>query len=137
PDDWDRLFSVASDPKIWEQHPAPDRYKEEVFKEFFAGALQSGGALVVVDRKTQAIIGSSRYNGYEPKKSEIEIGWTFLARAYWGGAYNAEMKRLMLDHAFRFVSSVIFEVGAENIRSQKAMSKIGGILIDRRTRRTI
>jgi N-acetyltransferase len=127
PDDWDALFAAAADPLIWEQHPASDRYKEEVFRDFFRDALASGGAFVVVDRKTQAIIGSSRYFGYDPDKSEIEIGWSFLARAYWGGRYNAEMKRLMLDHAFRFVDVVVFLVGPQNRRSQKAMEKIGGV----------
>jgi RimJ/RimL family protein N-acetyltransferase len=136
-DDWDALFLAASDPLIWQQHPSPERYKEEVFREFFLDALKSGGALVVVDRKTQAIVGSSRYYGYEADKSEIEIGWTFLARSHWGGNFNGEMKRLMLRHAFRFVDSVVFLVGAGNVRSQKAMEKIGGVLTDRREKRTI
>ena len=81
PEDWESLFAVASDPLIWEQHPAHDRYQEEVFREFFREALASGGAFVVIDRKTQEIIGSSRYFGFEPQKREIEIGWTFLARS--------------------------------------------------------
>lgn len=132
PEDWESLFAVASDPLIWEQHPAPDRYKEGVFKEFFREALESGGALVVIDRKIQKIIGSSRYFGFEPEKREIEIGWTFLARSHWGGKYNGELKRLMLDHAFRFVESVVFLIGPTNVRSQKAVEKIGGILIERR-----
>ncbi len=132
PEDWEGLFAVASDPMIWEQHPAHDRYKEEVFREFFQGALESGGAFVVVDRKTQRIIGSSRYCKYEPLKSEIEIGWTFLARSHWGGKYNREMKRLMLDHAFQFVDSVVFLVGPTNLRSRRAMEKIGGVLTARR-----
>jgi RimJ/RimL family protein N-acetyltransferase len=117
---------------IWEQHPAQDRYEEEVFKEFFREALESGGALVVIDRKTQKIIGSSRYFGFEPTKREIEIGWTFLARSHWGGKYNGELKRLMLDHAFRFVESVVFLIGPTNVRSQKAVEKIGGVLIEGR-----
>jgi RimJ/RimL family protein N-acetyltransferase len=136
-DDWEGLFQAASDAKIWEQHPAYDRYREDVFRDFFREALESRGALAAVDRKTQAIIGSSRYFGFDPEKSEIEIGWTFLARAYWGGAYNGEMKRLMLEHAFRFVERVIFLVGATNIRSQRAMEKIGGVLTDRRVPRTL
>jgi RimJ/RimL family protein N-acetyltransferase len=127
PEDWDDLFAVASDPLIWEQHPESDRYKEDVFKVFFREALESGGAFVVIDTKTQQIIGSTRFYGYDPKKSEIEIGWTFLARKYWGGQYNAEMKRLLLDHAFKFVETVVFFVGAKNFRSQKAMEKIGAI----------
>ena len=127
PDDWDELFAVASDSLIWEQHPESDRYKEEVFKIFFREALESGGAFVVIDKKTQQIIGSTRFYGHDPDKSEIEIGWTFLARKYWGGRYNREMKQLMLAHAFKFVENVVFYVGEKNIRSQKATEKIGGI----------
>src|SRR5213076_1582185 len=127
PDDWDELFAVASDSLIWEQHPESDRYKEDVFRVFFRDALESGGAVVVIDTKTQQIIGSTRFYGYDPEKSEIEIGWTFLARKYWGGRYNREMKQLMLDHAFKFVESVVLLVGENNIRSQKATEKVGGI----------
>lgn len=132
PEDWDDLFLVASDPMIWEQHPARDRYKEEVFKQFFEEALDSGGAFAVIDRKTQRIIGSSRYFGHEPENREIEIGWTFLARSHWGGKYNREMKQLMLGHAFKFVESVIFLIGPENHRSRRAIEKIGGVITSRR-----
>jgi RimJ/RimL family protein N-acetyltransferase len=127
PDDWNDLFSVASDPLIWEQHPESDRYKKDVFKVFFKDALESGGAFVVIDTESRQIIGSTRFYGYDPEKSEIEIGWTFLARKYWGGRYNRELKRLMLDHAFKFVENVVFFVGENNIRSQKATEKIGAI----------
>ena len=126
-EDWDDLFAVASDPLIWQQHPESDRYKEEVFKIFFKDALESGGAFVVIDTKNKRIIGSTRFHGYDPEKSEIEIGWTFLARKYWGGRYNREMKRLMLAHAFKFVENVVFFVGENNIRSQKATEKIGAV----------
>ena len=134
PEDWEGLFLIASDPMIWEQHPARDRYQEEVFKQFFQEALDSGGALVAIDRKTQSIIGSSRYFGYEPENSEIEIGWTFLARSYWGGEYNGEMKRLMLGHSFQFVDRVVFLVGPENFRSRRALEKIGAVITGRRTK---
>jgi RimJ/RimL family protein N-acetyltransferase len=134
PEDWESLFAVAADPLIWEQHPARDRYQEAVFREFFREALESGGAFVVIDRQTLKTIGSSRYFGFEPAKSEIEIGWTFLARSHWGGKYNGELKRLMLDHAFRFVETVVFLVGPTNFRSQKALQKIGGVMIERRNK---
>src|SRR5215831_19972914 len=129
PEDWDELFVVASDPLIWEQHPESDRYKEDVFRVFFSEALESRGAFVVIDRKTQQIIGSTRFYGSDPEKSEIEIGWTFLARKYWGGRYNAEMKQLLLNHAFKFVRNVVFFVGEDNVRSQKAMEKVGAIKV--------
>jgi len=127
PEDWNDLFAVASDPFIWEQHPESDRYKEGVFKIFFQEAMEAGGAFAVIDKKNQRIIGSTRFYGYDPEKSEIEIGWTFLARKYWGGRYNREIKQLILNHAFKFVESVVFYVGEKNLRSQKAMEKIGAI----------
>jgi len=127
PEDFNDLYAVASDPLIWEQHPIKDRYKEEVFNAFFREALESGGALIAIDSKDGQVIGSSRFHGYDKEKSEIEIGWTFLARSHWGGIYNREMKQLMLRHAFKFVNSVIFLVGPENLRSQRAMEKIGGV----------
>ena len=133
-DDWNELFAVASDPLIWEQHPEADRYREDVFIVFFKEALESGGAFVIIDRKTQHLIGSTRFYGYDPEKSEIEIGWTFLARKYWGGRFNAEMKQLLLNHAFKFVETVVFFVGEDNVRSQKAMEKIGATKIGTTTR---
>ena len=132
PDDWESLFAVASDPLIWELHPASDRYREDVFREFFRDALETGSAFVVIDRKRDRIIGSSRLFGFDPQESVVEIGWTFLARAYWGGKYNGELKRLMLDHAFKFVERVVFVIGVTNFRSQKAVEKIGGVRVGRR-----
>lgn len=126
-DDYAALYAVAADPLIWEQHPVKERYREKVFKLFFADALACGGTLVAINNADQCIIGSSRFHGYIPKRSEVEIGWTFLARAYWGGRYNGDMKRLMLQHAFRFVRHVVLLVGPDNIRSQKAAEKIGGV----------
>jgi N-acetyltransferase len=131
-EDFPNLFAVASDPLIWEQHPASDRYKPEVFAKFFSDALESGGALIAIDRKNGHVVGSSRFHGYAKDASEIEIGWTFLARSYWGGVYNREIKQLMLQHAFRFVKRVVFLVGPQNLRSQRAMEKIGGVRVGSR-----
>jgi N-acetyltransferase len=129
-DDWTELFAVGSDPKIWEVHPSPDRYTETEFRKFFDGALRSKMGFAFVDRATNRLVGSSRYYGYASEVGEVEIGWTFLSRSHWGGTANREVKRLMLDHAFRFVDTVIFWVGNENWRSQGAMTKIGGIKRD-------
>jgi N-acetyltransferase len=128
-DDFPALYAVASDPLIWEQHPCNDRYKEDVFRAFFREAIESRGALVAIDRRDGQVIGSSRFFGHDPEKGEVEIGWTFLARSHWGGAYNGEMKRLMLGHAFQFVDSVIFLVGPSNFRSQRAVEKVGGVRV--------
>lgn len=130
--DWPELFAVGSDPEIWKVHPTPDRYTEPAFRTYFDSAVASKMGFVFVDRAIGRLVGSSRYHGHDPARSEIEIGWTFIVRSHWGGAANREVKRLMLDHAFTFVDTVIFWVGEENWRSQGAMTKIGGIRRDGR-----
>lgn len=136
PADWDALFAVASDPLIWEQHPAHDRWREPVFRAFFDDALANKGALVAIDRTTDAVIGSSRFQGLEEADGgSVEIGWTFLARSHWGGTTNHEMKRLMLAHALASVAECRFLVGETNTRSRRALERIGARLTDRREER--
>ncbi|MFM5908433.1 MAG: GNAT family N-acetyltransferase [Novosphingobium sp.] len=129
PDDWPALFAVACDPEIWALHPAHDRWQEPVFRAFFDDALRHGGAVAIIDKSSGAIVGSSRWQGYDAANGgSVEIGWTFLARSHWGGAHNPELKRLMIGHALRFVERVLFRVGETNWRSRQAMEKIGGRL---------
>ena len=131
-EDFDDLFAVAADPLIWEQHPASNRYQPAVFRIFFDEALNSGGALIALDTVDGRVIGSSRFHAYDPASGQVEIGWTFLARSHWGGRHNAEMKHLMLEHAFRFVDRVVFVVGIHNRRSQRAIEKIGAVRVGSR-----
>jgi RimJ/RimL family protein N-acetyltransferase len=126
-DDFERLYEVASDALIWEQHPNKDRYKREVFEAFFMGGMASKGAFIVIDKKTEKPIGSSRFYDFDKEKKAVAIGYTFLAREFWGTNYNKTLKSLMLDYAFLAVDTVIFHIGANNIRSQKAIAKIGGV----------
>jgi Acetyltransferase (GNAT) domain len=110
---------------------------------------------------TGSVIGMSRFHGYDAEKSEVEIGWTFLARAYWGGTYNRELKSLMLRHALRRVRRVVFlvspqkhpfsargrearrrprRVAARCLRSQEHRLRTRGVevrLLDRPSRRAI
>ena len=132
-DDWSDLYLVASNPEVWAVHPVPTRYQKSEFKSFFDGAIATGSAFSILENRFGQIIGSSRFYGYDPESKELEIGWTFIGVDYWGGDYNAEIKKLMLDYAFgidngRAVDCVVFWVGEENIRSRKAMQKIGGKL---------
>jgi len=129
PGDFESLYAVASDPEIWAQHPFPLRYQREVFASgFWASAMDSQGALLITCNATGAVIGSSRFYEWKPATKEVAIGFTFLARSHWGGKTNRELKQLMLAHAFRRASVVWFHVGANNLRSRKAMEKIGGRL---------
>jgi N-acetyltransferase len=125
-EDFERLFKSASDPLIWEQHPAKNRCKKDGFELFFKEAMASKGAFTVIDKKSGEIIGSTRFVPVKETTNAIEIGWTFLERQYWGGKYNKSMKIVMMDYAFRFVDNVLFYINENNYRSQKAVEKIGG-----------
>ncbi len=124
--DFEALFKVASDPLIWEQHPAKEHSQREGFTAFFNEAMSFESSFVVIDKKTNEIIGSTRYRTAEGLQNAIEIGWTFLARAYWGGYYNKSLKELMMDYAFQHVTYALFYIHEDNLRSQKAVEKLGG-----------
>jgi N-acetyltransferase len=123
--DFDTLYTVASDPKIWEQHPNKDRWKREIFQIFFDGAIQSKGAFKIADKATGNVIGSTRIYDYNEQENSIFIGYTFYATSCWGKGINHSVKATMLDYIFQFVSKVYFHIGATNIRSQIAISRIG------------
>lgn len=122
---FEELYKVASDPLIWEQHPAKDRSNRDGFKTFFDAGLNSKGAFLILDKESNEIMGTTRYYDYKPEKSSVAIGYTFLSRKYWGGPYNKSIKKLLIDYAFQYVNSIFFHIGAENFRSQKAVLKLG------------
>lgn len=123
--DFDALYKVASDPKIWEQHPNKDRWKKEVFEKFFEGAIQSKGAFKIINKETGEVVGSTRFYDFNQEEDCIFIGYTFYAVSCWGKGFNLSVKKTMLDYLFKYVSKVRFHIGAENIRSQIAISRVG------------
>ncbi len=128
--DFESLFQAASDPLIWEQHPNKNRYKREVFRNFFEGAMISKGAFKICDAITNEVIGSTRFYDYDENDKSVLIGYTFITRKFWGRGYNTAMKKLMLDYAFQYLDKVYFHIGAQNIRSQKAIERIGALKVD-------
>ncbi|KQR72807.1 GNAT family N-acetyltransferase [Pedobacter sp. Leaf176] len=127
--DFEKLYAVASDPLVWEQHPNKDRYKREVFENFFKGAIESNGAFIVYDKATDKVVGSSRYYELNNDNNSVAIGYTFIGRDFWGIGHNSALKKLMLDYAFQFVDKIILHIGATNFRSQKATEKLGAVKI--------
>lgn len=127
--DFETLYQIASDPLIWEQHPNKNRYKKEVFQIFFEGAMASKGAFLIVDKQTNSAIGSTRFYDLNETDKSVLIGYTFYKRDYWGSSFNSLVKKLMLDYAFQFVESIYFTIGAENIRSQKAIERLGAVKV--------
>lgn len=136
-EDFEPLFAVASDPLLWEQHPDKTRSTREGFGRFFSDGMGSKGALAVVDRATGSLIGSSRFADHRVGAGSVEIGYTFIARAHWGTGTNAELKRLMLDYAFELVKTVYFVIGPENLRSRRAVEKLGAVLVDEATAQAV
>lgn len=124
--DFENLYAVASDPEIWEQHPSKERSSREGFKKFFEVALNAHTAFAIIDKKSNEIIGSSRYTLNDQSPKAIEIGYTFLAKKYWGKGYNRSFKLLLMKHAFQHFGYILFCVGEKNFRSQKAVEKLGG-----------
>ena len=123
--DFEDLYQCASNPEVWEQHPNKDRYKREVFENFFKGAMESKGAFKIIEMATGRVVGSTRFYDYDEKSSVVLIGYTFYAKEYWGKGINPIVKKMMLDYAFRFVENVHFHIGGNNIRSQIAIQRIG------------
>ncbi len=132
-EDFEALYAVASDPLIWEQHPAKNRFEREVFAGYFESGIASGGALRVMDDANGELLGSSRYYDLDEAQRKVSVGYTFLARKCWARGFNRALKKLMLEHAFKFVDRVIFQVGRDNWRSRKAMEKLGGVYIGEET----
>lgn len=124
-EDFEALYAVASDPKIWEQHPNKDRWKRDVFRTWFDGALQSRGAFKIIDKASNTLAGSTRIYDYHEQDNSILIGYTFYATRFWGKGLNLSVKALLLDYLFRFVAHVDFHIGAVNIRSQVAIGRLG------------
>lgn len=128
--DFEKLYEVASNPLVWEQHPNPNRYKRAVFENYFKGAIESKGAFLILDAVTNETVGCSRYYDLNQEDNSVLIGYTFIGIKFWGKGYNKALKKIMLEYAFQFVDKVYFHVGASNYRSQKAIEKIGAVKVD-------
>ena len=125
--DFDSLYAAAADPLIWEQHPNKNRYQRPAFENYFKGAMESCGALLVKDAQTNEVIGSSRYSDYDAAIDTVSIGYTFFVRSHWGKGYNYALKKGMLDYIFPFINTVTFYIGAVNKRSQISIERFGAI----------
>lgn len=123
--DFEELYTIASDPLIWEQHPEKERYKREIFRKYFESAIESKAAYLIFDVANDELIGCSRFYNYDADDNSVAVGYTFLIRRCWGGTYNRACKKLMLEHAFEHVEKVYLHIGPNNLRSQKAALKIG------------
>ena len=120
---FEEMYEVAKDPLLWEQHNKKERWQKDNFKRFFNKGLENeNGCLTIIDKKSNEIIGCTRFY---PHNQEHSIGYTFISREFWGTSINFQVKKLMLDYAYKFTDKIYFHVWANNFRSQKAVQKLG------------
>ena len=125
---FDELYLVASNPIIWEQHPENDRWKKDIFSNFFQTAIQNElGCFTILDKNLDKLIGSTRFYSHDEIDASVRVGYTFLSPEYWGTSANLQIKKVMLDYIFQYVEKVYFDIGEENFRSRKATKKLGAV----------
>ena len=126
--DRDGLYGAAADPGTWAQHPARRRHERPEFDRYFDEVIR-GGTLCARESGSGRIIGCSRFYRPPEDPADIAIGYTFLARSHWGGAWNRRMKTLMVTHAFAHVPRVWFHIAPTNTRSRIATERLGAVLV--------
>lgn len=125
---FDALYTIANDPLLWAQHPNSDRWQRDVFVDFFQTALKNDlGCFTIIDKASGQTIGSTRFYSHEPQDSAVRLGYTFLARNFWGTRANSQIKSVLLNYAFSIVQKVYFDIGEKNYRSLKATQKLGAV----------
>ena len=136
PEHTEELRILAKDDRIWEftKTLLIDEKYDQRFDEYISLALDNkaleGQVAFVIRRVTdRSIIGMTRYYGIDEKNKRLNIGYTWYIPSVWGKVYNKECKLLLLSYAFENLNfnRVGFEVAHQNIRSQKAVEKIGGV----------
>ncbi|WP_323843179.1 isoleucine--tRNA ligase, N-acetyltransferase domain-containing [Moraxella sp. Pampa] len=124
-DDKDALFEKAKDPVIWELMPEK-RNEPEIFNPYFDKAIKEK-AFAIIDKKTGQIVGTTRFYDDKVSDDSIAIGYSFIAKDYWGTCANNEIKQAMLDYAFKQRNKVYFHIIKENERSKKSVEKLGAV----------
>lgn len=125
------LFAAANDPAIWEFYMFPiDSLETMQAVVERALELQEAGhnlAFTVIDKRTERIVGSTRYLDIDVKSRGLEIGWTWYNPSVWRSAINTECKYLLLRHAFEELGCirVQFKTDSRNVRSQTAITRLG------------
>ena len=129
----EKLIHLAKDKRIW-QHYAIDGSDTNKLKSSLETALierEKGKQypFVIILKNDNKIIGSTRFLDIQAEQKKLEIGWTWLHPDYWGTKVNLECKLLLLTFCFEELKAkrVQLKTDENNIRSRKAIEKIGGL----------
>lgn len=136
PKDVEEIKPLIKDERLWEYTKTlliNDTFDEQ-FDQYIQAALDPRFtglqvSFVIRDVVTQQLIGMTRFYRIDPPHKRLSIGYTWYTPDYWGKVHNKECKLLLLQYAFEVMGfqRVEFEVAHQNIRSQKAVAKIGGV----------
>lgn len=125
------LSRILLSPEVWEFTWRTIHTAEEL-DQVLTTAMENknnGSQLpfTIIDQTTGAIMGTTRIGDIDLNNRNVEIGWTWLSPPYWGTGANTECKYLLLRHCFEELKliRVQFSVSGQNVRSQRAVERIG------------
>src|SRR5579872_4805900 len=129
------LRALARDERIWEYtkrlllDDTYDRQFDKYFGESMAITNEGGQCFAIHDVVRDTLIGMTRVYDVDYQVQKATIGFTWYTPAVWGKVHNKSCKWLLLQYLFDTVRMmrVDFKVAGQNIRSQKAVIKIGGV----------
>jgi RimJ/RimL family protein N-acetyltransferase len=129
------LRPLAKDERIWEFNKTLlltetyDQQFDNYFNEALSIAAKGDQTFVIVAAADDRVIGMTRAYDLDRRVKKITIGHTWYVPEVWGKAHNKECKLLLLTYLFEGLElqRVDFKVAGQNIRSQKAVEKIGGV----------
>ncbi len=126
------LLRAADEPEVFEWMPVDMASSAGALRRWLATALESAAAAaevpyVILDQRSGAVLGSTRFLELRPEHLRVEIGWTWLTRSAWSTGANVEAKLLLLGHAFESarLRRVEFKTDARNQRSRGALIALG------------
>lgn len=126
------LEKLSKDKRIWEYYTMDGTNSEKLISAFYEAIIERGNGtqypFVIFHKLENRIIGSTRFLDIQEKHLKLEIGWTWLYPNYWGTTINLECKLLLLTFCFETLKTtrVQFKTDERNLRSRKAIEKIGG-----------
>jgi len=131
---YENLIEVASQEKLVQYSPS-DIYTPKTLKNYVEKALhqkqeKTSIPFVIFDKKKQQFAGSTRYMNINLNYKTLEIGATWIGHEFQGTGLNSQVKHLMINHAFDTMKfeKIEFRIDERNMRSRKAVEKLGGIL---------
>ncbi|MCC9043996.1 GNAT family N-acetyltransferase [Myroides sp. M-43] len=129
----EELYQASGDKELWKQVLSDCSDRDTFFTVYrMALEVRDNGMqypFVIIDKQTKKLIGSTQFFEMHEADKKLEIGWTWITCDYWGSVVNLECKLLLLTYCFEVLKTnrVQLKTKDDNLRSRKAIEKIGGV----------